>query len=41
MILNRLLDDIEGKLTTTQWANMTKSSHDTALRDIKGLIERA
>jgi Fic family protein len=39
-ILNRLLDGFEGKLTTTKWAKMTKSSHDTALRDIKDLIER-
>lgn len=39
-ILNRLLDGFEGKLTSTKWAKMTKCSHDTALRDIKDLIER-
>lgn len=39
-VLNRLLDGIDGKLTTAKWAKMTKSSHDTALRDIKDLIER-
>ena len=39
-VLNRLLDGIEGKLATAKWAKMTQSSHDTALRDIKDLIER-
>jgi Fic family protein len=39
-VLNRLLDGFEGKLTTKKWAAMTKSSHDTALRDIKDLIKR-
>ncbi len=38
MMLNRLLDDFKGKLTTKKWGKMTKSSHDTALRDIQGLI---
>ena len=38
-MLNRLLDDFKGKLTTRKWGKMTKSSHDTALRDIQGLIE--
>lgn len=38
-VLNRLLDGFEGKLTTSKWAKLTKSSHDTALRDIKHLIE--
>jgi Fic family protein len=39
-VLNKLLDGFEGKLTTSKWAKLTKSSHDTALRDIKDLIER-
>jgi len=39
-ILNRLLDGFEGKLTTEKWAKLTKSSHDTALRDIQGLIRK-
>jgi Fic family protein len=39
-ILNRLLDGFIGKLTTTKWATLTKSSHDTALRDIQALIEQ-
>jgi Fic family protein len=39
-VLNRLLDGFEGKLTTSKWAKVTKSSHDTALRDISVLLER-
>jgi len=38
-IVNRLLDGFEGKLTTTKWAKLEKCSHDTALRDIQGLID--
>ena len=37
-MLNRLLDDFKGKLTTKKRGKMTKSSQDTALRDIQGLI---
>ncbi|MES2874944.1 MAG: Fic family protein [Bacteroidota bacterium] len=39
-MLNVLLDDFFGKLTSTKWARMTKSSPDTALRDIQDLIEK-
>ena len=40
-ILNRLLDgNFEGKLTSSKWAKMTKSSQDTAGRDINDLIAR-
>ncbi len=39
-VLNKLLDGFDGKLTTARWARMTKSSPDTALRDIKDLIKR-
>jgi len=39
-VINRLLDGFTGKLTTTKWATLEKCSHDTALRDIQGLIER-
>ena len=35
-----LLDEFYGKLTSTKWAKMTKSSQDTALRDIQDLIEK-
>jgi Fic family protein len=38
-ILNRLLDGFTGNLTTVKWAKLAKCSHDTALRDIQGLIE--
>jgi len=39
-MLNRLLEGLEGKLTTEKWAKLTKSSHDTALRDIQELIRK-
>jgi Fic family protein len=39
-VINRLLDGFTGKLTTTKWAELEKCSHDTALRDIQGLIEQ-
>jgi Fic family protein len=39
-MLNALFDGFEGKLTTAKWAKITKTSHDTALRDIKTLIEK-
>ena len=38
-VLNLLLGDFEGNLTTTKWARLTKCSHDTALRDIAGLVD--
>jgi Fic family protein len=39
-MLNRLLDDFEGKLTSSKWAKVEKCSPDTALRDISDLLER-
>lgn len=39
MMLNKLLDNFVGKLTTTKWAKITKCSPDTALRDINYLVE--
>jgi Fic family protein len=39
-IINLLLDGFEGKLTTEKWAKLTKTSHDTALRDIQDLIKK-
>ena len=39
LVLNRLLDGFEGKLTTSKYAKLTKSSTDTALRDILLLAE--
>jgi Fic family protein len=38
-VLNRLLDGLTGKLTTSKWAKLVGSSHDTALRDIRDLVE--
>ncbi|HUY28883.1 MAG TPA: hypothetical protein VMV27_15850 [Candidatus Binataceae bacterium] len=40
MVLNRLLDGFEGKLTTSKYAKLAKCSQDTALRDILPLVER-
>ena len=40
LLLNRLLDGFTGKLTTKKWAVLAKCSHDTALRDIQGLIDQ-
>lgn len=39
-VLNRLLDGFEGKLTSSKWAKLTKSSQDTASRDIDDLIRK-
>lgn len=39
-MLNRLLDGFAGKLTTTKWAQLSKCSPDTALRDIDDLVKR-
>jgi Fic family protein len=40
LVINRLLEGFEGKLTTSKWAMLTRSSNDTALRDIQQLVER-
>lgn len=40
LMLNKLLDGFEGKLKTSKWAKIAKCSSDTALRDIKDLIEK-
>jgi Fic family protein len=39
LIVNRLLDGFEGKLTTSKYATLAKCSQDTALRDIEALLE--
>lgn len=39
-MLNKLLDGFDGKLTSSKWAKITKSSQDTALRDINDLMEK-
>ena len=38
-VINRLLDEFEGKLTTSKYAKLAKCSADTALRDIKILLD--
>ena len=40
LMLNRLLDSFEGKLTSSKWAAIAKCSQDTAARDIDDLIKR-
>jgi Fic family protein len=40
LVINRLLNDFEGFLTTSKYAKFAKCSSDTALRDIQELLER-
>ncbi|MDM8552872.1 Fic family protein [Desulfobacterales bacterium HSG2] len=40
LLLNKLLDGFEGKLTTSKWAKIGKCSSDTALRDIQDLMKK-
>jgi Fic family protein len=40
LVVNRLLDGFEGKLTTSKYAKLANCSQDTALRDILSLVER-
>lgn len=37
---NKLLDGFDGKLKSSKWAKIAKCSPDTALRDIRDLIEK-
>ena len=39
-VINRLLDGFEGKLSTSKYAKLAKCSGDTALRDIRILLDR-
>jgi len=39
-LINRMLDDFQGHLTTSKYARLAKCSNDTALRDIRELLER-
>jgi len=39
LMLNKLLDGFEGKLTSTKWATLARCSQDTAQRDIADLID--
>ena len=38
-VMSRLLDGFEGKLNTSKYAKLAKCSEDTALRDIRMLVE--
>lgn len=38
-VINRLLDGFEGKLTTSKYAKLARCSEDTALRDIRALLD--
>lgn len=40
LVINRLLDGFEEKLTTSKWAKLANCSQDTAHRDIMQLIDR-
>ncbi len=39
LVLNRMLDGLEGRLTTSKYGKLAKCSQDTALRDILTLVE--
>ncbi len=39
-VIERLFEGLEGKLTSSKWAQLTKSSQDTALRDIDDLVAK-
>ena len=40
VLLNRILDGFDGKLTSSKWAKIAKCSKDTAIRDINDLIDK-
>lgn len=40
LMLNKLLDGFDGKLKSSKWAKIAKCSPDTALRDIKDLMDK-
>ncbi len=40
LLINRLLDNFTGKLTSSKWAKIAKCSQDTALRDIQDLLNK-
>jgi Fic family protein len=40
VVINRMLNDFQGFLTTSKYAKIAKCSSDTALRDIRQLIDR-
>lgn len=40
LMLNKLMENFEGNLTSSKWVKMTKTSPDTALRDITDLVNK-
>lgn len=40
-VLNKLLDDFQGNLTSSKYAGISKCSKETAIRDIQDLIEKS
>lgn len=40
LMLNKMLDGFEGKLNTSKWAKIARTSQDTALRDIQDLVNK-
>lgn len=40
LMMNKMLDGFEGKLTSSKWAKIAKCSQDTAVRDIQDLINK-
>jgi Fic family protein len=40
LVINRMLDVFEGSLTSSKYAKLAKCSTDTALRDIRELVDR-
>lgn len=40
LVLNRILNGFEGKLTSSKWAKLAKTSQDTAGRDIADLVAK-
>lgn len=39
LLINKLFDGFDGKLTSSKWAKIAKCSQDTALRDINALVK--
>ena len=37
---HKLLDSLDGNLTSSKWAKLTKSSQDTASRDMLDLVKK-
>lgn len=40
LMINKLLDGFDGKLTSSKWAKIARCSQDSALRDIQNLVDK-